>query len=138
MKIKKDGGFTMMEMIIVLAIIAVIGAIILPNLVGATDKARVKSDVESARVITNAIDLYNAENATPLDSDPKVMIQELNDGGYLKNTSQIPQTPKAEWYYNSAADIFQLNITISGVSDSIKKIYDSLSDQDKAYVKSTP
>ncbi len=124
-----------MELIIVLAIIAIIGAVVLPNFIGTTDKARVKSDIQSARVIQNAIEMYNAENAEPLTvdsvlSDDSEAVADLQEGGYLNGETIKPQTPKATWSYDSG----KVKLNVGACDDSIQEICENLSDQEKAFV----
>ncbi len=61
-KMKQNGGFTLVELIIVIAILAVIAAIAVPNLLGAIDKSRYTTDVANAKRIAEAVQIYSAEN----------------------------------------------------------------------------
>ena len=109
---RDERGLTLMELIIVLAVIAIIGAILAPNFLSATDKARLKSDIESAGVIQTAIDTYNAEQSTPIASSDTManIIKTLKDNGYLSAAADsLPQTDKAVWVYG-AEGVVKLNI----------------------------
>ncbi|MHC9332823.1 prepilin-type N-terminal cleavage/methylation domain-containing protein, partial [Clostridium perfringens] len=48
---KKKQGFTLIELIIVIAIIAILAAIAIPKLLSIQRKARVKADIASAKTI---------------------------------------------------------------------------------------
>ena len=133
---RDERGFTLMELIIVLAVIAIIGAILAPNFLTATERARLKSDIQSARVIQTAIETYNAEQTTALApaADVKTSIlSSLTGKGYLSEASGLtPQTDDAIWTYG-ADGIVKLNIT--GCDPKIRgDIYDALSDEEKGMV----
>lgn len=77
---KKQEGFTLIELIIVIAILAIIAAIAIPNILGAVDNSRRSADVANAKMILNAAAQVQAKNAdvTPVD----VTI----DGSYTADT----------------------------------------------------
>lgn len=77
-----ESGFTLIELIIVIALIAIIGAMIVPNFSETTRRTKIKTDINSLRVIQNAVDLYEAETNITVDS-----IDTLVKNGYL---SKIP------------------------------------------------
>lgn len=55
-KIKKDQkGFTLVEVIVVLVILAIMAAILIPSLIGYIDKAREQEVVSQTRMIVNAL-----------------------------------------------------------------------------------
>ena len=125
-----------MELIIVLAIIAIIGAILAPNFLSATDKARLKSDIQSARVIQNAIELYNAEQSVPLSlsaSIQTVIIPALIDKGYLSAASILDtQTASAFWAFDADSTV---KVNISACTGKIQgEIYNALSTEEKAVI----
>lgn len=68
MKILKNGkkkkGFTLIELIIVIAIIGILALIIIPQVLGYTNKAKNGTDVADARTLMSAVQAYNAENPT--------------------------------------------------------------------------
>lgn len=60
----KQKGFTLIELMVVLVIIGVLGALIVPNVMGRADDARVgaaKSDIKS---LQQALRLYKLDNQT--------------------------------------------------------------------------
>jgi len=107
-------GFTLMELVIVLAIMAILSAIIVPLFVTTTDKARLQSDIQSARVLQNAMDLYNAENAAGLAGDIQKDLAALEDGGYIKDGTVMPQTAGAAWIYADK----QVKVNIHGCTNA--------------------
>lgn len=131
-------GLTLIELIIVLAVIAIIGAILIPNFLNTTDKARLKSDIQSARVIQNAVELYDAEQTHPISkTDMEDMLEELNDKGYVDARQAVIQTDGAEWVWEAATAEVMVDITgCGGESSNIRKnVYNQLSDAEKLSVK---
>lgn len=61
MKIKK--GFTLIEIIAVMAIISIIAAIIIPKVITHFKEAEKSKDLANARTIITSVDLYNIEYA---------------------------------------------------------------------------
>lgn len=53
---KNNQGFSLVELIIVIAIMAILVAIVVPNFIGYIDKARKARDLEMARVLGTALD----------------------------------------------------------------------------------
>lgn len=68
---KKNGkkkGFTLIELIAVIAILGILAAVLVPNIIGYTNKARKAKVVADAKIIVNAVSAYNsdADTATPI------------------------------------------------------------------------
>ena len=54
----RDAGVTLIEMMVVLVIIAVIAAMVVPNVIGRPDEARVTVAETDLRSIASALELY--------------------------------------------------------------------------------
>lgn len=63
---KNKKGFTLIELIIVIAIIAILAAVAIPSFLGITQKANESVAVANATSIATAINTYNALNPTSL------------------------------------------------------------------------
>jgi general secretion pathway protein G len=59
---RDQDGFTLLEMIVVLAIIALIAGLIVPSVIGRPDEARVTVTRADLRAISNALELYRLDN----------------------------------------------------------------------------
>jgi prepilin-type N-terminal cleavage/methylation domain-containing protein len=130
----KRSGLTLVELIIVLAVLAIIGAILVPNFLNTTDRARLKSDVQSAIIIQSAIDLYISEQGKALPSGTiESILENLAKSGYLKDNSSKIQTPKAVWKVDSGKGVV---VDIGACDDDSikKKAFNQLSDLEKPYV----
>lgn len=80
---KKKKGFTLVELIIVLAVMAILGAIAIPNLVGVKDKAAVKADEQSAQTIKRSIEVLVADGTATLPSADKTFT--IEDNGIISD-----------------------------------------------------
>ena len=57
-----DAGLTMVEMIVVLAIIGVVAAIVVPNVIGRPDQARATVAQADLRTVSSALRMYRLDN----------------------------------------------------------------------------
>ncbi|NLM12791.1 MAG: prepilin-type N-terminal cleavage/methylation domain-containing protein [Epulopiscium sp.] len=138
---KEEKGFTMIELIIVIAIIAIIGAIIAPNFGKTTAKARLNADVNSVKTLQKLAEMYLAEHEpTAFDSlGAQEVIEKLIESGSLKETDlkkddddkYIPQSEKCKWQWESRT--FKLDA--SEAEDSLKELVEALPPDQQSLVK---
>ncbi len=67
---KNKKGFTLIELIVVFAIIAILAAIAIPTFAGITNEADKAVEIANARSIATAINAYNALNPDSQIADP--------------------------------------------------------------------
>lgn len=62
--IKRENGFTLIEILAVIVIIGVLGAVVIPKLTSSTANARRKADIATAHQVKAALDRYHLETGT--------------------------------------------------------------------------
>jgi len=79
-KLKNKRGFTLIELIVVLAVLAIILAIAVPRFIGIQKQARIDSDYSTGALIAKAAELYEAREEKAPDN-----AQDLIDEGYISD-----------------------------------------------------
>jgi type II secretion system protein G len=88
-----ERGFTLIELMIVVAIIAILAGILIPNFVNARAQAQTAACESNLRAIATALELYYADNQVyPTASGAAVQPTLLTANGlaYLNNTPKDP------------------------------------------------
>lgn len=85
--IKRDYGFTLIEVLAVVIIIGVLAAVIIPKLGSTIFNARQKADVATAHQVKTALDRYQAENG----NYPKKGDSNVNEAGEVVCLGFIPK-----------------------------------------------
>jgi general secretion pathway protein G len=104
----RDAGFTLIELMIVIVILGLLAAIVMPRIVGETDKARYGTARAQMRVLEDALKRYKLDHGvfptTEQGLDALVMQPTAGDipeqwpaGGYL-DRQEIPLDPWGNTY----------------------------------------
>ncbi len=105
-------GFTLIEIMVVVVILGVLGALIVPNIIGRPDEARVTAAKSDIQQIGSALELYRLDNGVYPSSDQGLdaLVEEpsgfpeprnWNPDGYLK---KLPVDPWGEPYLYFSED----------------------------------
>ncbi|MBP5469249.1 MAG: prepilin-type N-terminal cleavage/methylation domain-containing protein [Candidatus Riflebacteria bacterium] len=85
---KNRKGFTLIELMIVIAIIGILAAMAIPNFKKARASARQKACYSNIRVIQGAVEMYNMDVSSMMTG---LSIEKLISGNYLKSTPSKPE-----------------------------------------------
>ena len=111
-KHKKNGGFTLVEVIVVLVILAILMAIAIPALTGYIDKAAERKAMAEARTFLTALQTVATEAYTTTNGDPVY--------GTIETTSKVRIGP---WTGSQADSITTDKTYIQTVNDLTKANY---------------
>ncbi|WP_115717088.1 type II secretion system major pseudopilin GspG [Gallaecimonas mangrovi] len=96
---KKERGFTLIEIMVVVVILGMLIAIVAPNVLGNKDKAMVQKAVADINGLESALEMYYLDNSTlpttdqglqALVSAPSPAPRNYRQGGYIK---RLPNDP---------------------------------------------
>jgi general secretion pathway protein G len=99
---RRESGFTLIEIMVVLVIIAIMTALIAPQIMGRVDEARVTAAKQDIRTLETALDFFQMENFRypTTDMGLEALVKKPDDpairnwrtGGYLRATT-VPKDP---------------------------------------------
>ena len=103
---RKMTGFTLIEIMVVVVILGILGALIVPNIIGRPDEARVAAAATDIQAIGNALELYRLDNGRYPSTEQGIEAlvnqptgypapRRWNPDGYLK---KVPVDPWGEPY----------------------------------------
>ena len=101
MKLKKKKGFTIVELVIVVAVIAILAAVLIPTFSNLIKKANLSSDQVAVRNMNNALAMDEAVNGKPVDLLDAM--KRMQENGYDFD-SYKPLTEGYRFFWNSEAN----------------------------------
>ena len=113
LSLDNDSGFTLLELLIVMVIIATLAAMAIPAYTHVVLAAREAVLKEDLRVMRSAIDSYTVDKAQAPQS-----LQDLVTGGYLKEIPKDPMTNRTDTWMTSTSDTLStIDETQGGIDD---------------------
>ncbi len=110
---KTDAGFTLVELMIVMAIIGVLLTVAIPSYMGAVRQAREAVLKEDLHTMRSAIDSYTADKQKAPQS-----LDDLVNEGYLREIPIDPMTRvKDSWQTSTSDALHSLDQTDPGIDD---------------------
>ena len=132
-KARSNQGFTLLEIIVVVAIIAILAAYIAPKVTGRVDDARISKAKSDIRVLESSLELYKLDNFVYPSSDQGLEAlvnrpsgdnaRNWREGGYIKKLTKDPWGNEYRYVYpgsNGEFDIFSLgaDAAVGGESEA--------------------
>jgi general secretion pathway protein G len=110
---KQDAGFTLVELMIVMAIIGVLAMVAVPSYISALQHAREAVLKEDLHTLRAAIDSYTMDKQKAPQS-----LDDLIQDGYIKSIPEDPMTRSTTtWVTDSSDSMHSLDQTDPGIDD---------------------
>lgn len=110
---KNESGFTLLELLVVMSIVAILMMIAVPRFTGAIRSAREAVLKEDLSVMRSAIDSYTMDKQKGPDS-----LEDLVNDGYLRAIPVDPMTQSnTTWTTEQADALHSLDQTDPGIDD---------------------
>ena len=110
---RTQSGFTLIELMIVMAIIGILITLAIPSFVGAVKHAREAALKEDLQTMRTAIDTYTMDKQKGPQS-----LDDLIQDGYLRAIPEDPMTrQKDTWVTDSSESMYSLDETEPGITD---------------------
>jgi general secretion pathway protein G len=112
-KDRTQSGFTLIELMIVMAIIGILITMAIPSFVGAVRHAREAALKEDLQTMRTAIDTYTMDKQKGPQS-----LDDLVQDGYIRTIPEDPITrSKDTWVTDSSESMYSLDETEPGITD---------------------
>ena len=99
----RQSGFTLIEIMVVVVILAVLGALVVPKILENVDKARVTRAASDIRAIETALDLYRLDNFKypTTEQGLQALVKQPADPSITNYRSEgyLPSVPKDPWNF---------------------------------------
>ncbi|QZY56985.1 competence type IV pilus major pilin ComGC [Crassaminicella profunda] len=113
LKLHNQKGFTLIELIVVIAILSILGGIAIPKFGGFTEKAKFRADQANIKILNDATTLYALKENKDLTD---IITDDLGENGaklvatdYLESTPS-PQSKEAQYLWNQEQGMWVLDI----------------------------
>ena len=101
---KKRKGFTIVELVIVIAVIAILAAVLIPTFASLIEQARVSADTALVKNLNLVLTADEAENGKRTTMSDALTVAE--EGGYV--VDKLPPTSSGEIVWDSVSNRFAL------------------------------
>jgi len=110
---RTQSGFTLIELMIVMAIIGILITLAIPSFVGAIKHAREAALKEDLQTLRTAIDTYTMDKQKGPQS-----LDDLVQNGYIRAIPEDPMTrQKDTWVTDTTESMYSLDETEPGITD---------------------
>ncbi|GLR15064.1 type II secretion system major pseudopilin GspG [Chitinimonas viridis] len=97
---RKQQGFTLIEILVVITILAILGALVVPKIMSRPDEARVVAAKQDVQAILQALNLYKLDNTRYPSTEQgiKALVEKPTAGQIPGNwKAYLPKLPQDPW-----------------------------------------
>ncbi|MDO6354206.1 prepilin-type N-terminal cleavage/methylation domain-containing protein [Caloramator sp. CAR-1] len=123
MEKRKKKGFTLIEMIVVLAIIAILAGIAVPQALNSINKSKSTADIANAKALAGAITQGLANGDVTLTSNSWTDLTQNTPQNLIKYINSIPTPKKVSGHFYYYYDGNQLKIGVSNGTNNYIELY---------------
>jgi general secretion pathway protein G len=110
---RREGGFTLIELVVVMAIIAILASLAVPIFTSQIQKAKEAVLQEDLHVMRNAIDAYTMDKGKAPQS-----LDDLVQAGYLRSIPVDPMTHSSDTWVTDTNDTYEsVDESETGIND---------------------
>ncbi|MGB9856569.1 MAG: type II secretion system protein [Dictyoglomaceae bacterium] len=99
---RREKGFTLIELMVVIVIIAILAAVALPNFMGATEKARESAVRSAMKTIQTALEMYATDHSGTYPDDTEATFTGILQ--YLPGNA-FPKSPATNTSYSPGSNL---------------------------------
>lgn len=109
-KLRKNNGFTLAELMVVLVILGLLASIAIPKFLTVIENSQQKTDETNIRIVESALELYRIENGQypPGVTDFDGLIEVLHSQGLIRQESiETANKRDYEFYYDTTKHVVE-------------------------------
>ena len=113
---RRDAGFTLVEILLVVVIIGILAAVAIPNLTGAQEKARKNAAAQGIRALEGAVDRYEMDCGKLPDNLRELVSSSARgwEGPYIRKEEGLKDPWGNDFHYSKNGNQYKI---VSGGPD---------------------